>query len=107
MKRLLQYIIGSDGQPGLKPHKVKDAISVNRARRIVEDFVPAIVENAINNLITYTEQLKEIQQHGNQQRSVIKYPTNETTKIEKILCKKCEKNGAICDITDKTEFKYR
>ena len=101
----MQYIIGSDGQPGLTPHSVRDSMSVNRARRIVEDFVPAIIDNVFDNLINHTEKFNDIERNGHRERRVRTIKMDSRNKTEKILCKKCEKVNQVCDITDKTKYK--
>jgi energy-coupling factor transporter ATP-binding protein EcfA2 len=102
-KRLLKYIIGYDGQSGLTPHPTRDAKSVNRARRILSDIVPDMIENTINNLVNYDESLKQIEIT---KEKITKVKVNILKSDHaKILCKKCEKNEHVCDKTDRVKYK--
>lgn len=57
--RLLEYIVGDNKQPGLVPHKIKDTISVNEARRVIIQLAQPMAD--ISELIC--NNLSQIERH--------------------------------------------
>ena len=65
---LIQNIIGTDNEPGLTPHRVRDTLSVNEARRLINILsqpLGDIMENIEDNIRLIGKHEEEIKMIGN------------------------------------------